>query len=89
MTAMTKRERVRAALAGESVDHVPASLWGHDFLREWSAEDLVAATLEAYRADDWDFIKLNPRATYFAEASGWSAARPGVAPAFGSSMATA
>ena len=28
-------------------------------------------------------------ATYFAEASGWSAARPGVAPAFGSSMATA
>ena len=28
-------------------------------------------------------------ATYFAEASGWSAARPGAAPAFGSSMATA
>ncbi|MBI5285244.1 MAG: hypothetical protein HY874_09145 [Chloroflexi bacterium] len=73
---MTKRDRVRAALAGEPVDHVPASLWGHDFLREWSAEDLVAATLEAYRAHDWDFIKLNPRATYFAEAWGNTYERP-------------
>jgi uroporphyrinogen decarboxylase len=76
MTVMTKRERVRAALAGEPVDHVPASVWRHDFLREWSAEDLVAATLEAYRADDWDFIKFNPRATYFAEAWGNTYERP-------------
>jgi len=29
-----------------------------------------ATTLEAYRADDWDFVKFNPRATYFAEAWG-------------------
>lgn len=70
MAEMTKRERVRAALAGKPVDHVPASLWGHDFLREWTPEDLVAATLDAYRADDWDFVKFNPRATYFAEAWG-------------------
>ena len=76
MAPMTKRERVRAALAGEPVDHVPVSLWGHDFLREWSAEELVAATLEAYRAGDWDFIKLNPRATYFAEAWGNTYERP-------------
>ncbi len=76
LTNMTKRERVRAALAGEPVDHVPASLWGHDFLREWSAEELVAATLEAYRANDWDFIKFNPRATYFAEAWGNTYERP-------------
>lgn len=76
MASMTKRERVRAALAGEPVDHVPASLWGHDFLREWTPEDLAAATIEAYRADDWDFIKLNPRATYFAEAWGNTYERP-------------
>jgi uroporphyrinogen decarboxylase len=76
MAEMTKRERVRATLAGEPVDHVPASLWGHDFLREWSPEELVAATLDAYRADDWDFVKFNPRATYFAEAWGNTYDRP-------------
>ncbi len=76
MTGMTKRERVRAALAGEPVDHAPVSLWRHDFLREWTPEELVAATLEAYRADDWDFIKFNPRATYFAEAWGNTYERP-------------
>jgi len=76
MADMTKRERVKAALAGEAVDHTPAALWHHDFLREWSPEDLVAATLESYRADDWDFIKFNPRATYFAEAWGNTFERP-------------
>ena len=70
MAEMTKKQRVRAALAGEPVDRVPVSLWGHDFSREWSPEDLVNATLEQYRAHDWDFIKLNPRASYFAEAWG-------------------
>ena len=52
------------------------ALWRHDFLREWSPEELVAATLEAYHADDWDFIKFNPRATYFAEAWGNTYERP-------------
>jgi uroporphyrinogen decarboxylase len=55
---------------GNPVDRVPVSLWGHDFLREWTPRDLVAATLDAYRAGGSDFIKLNPRATYFAEAWG-------------------
>lgn len=70
ITTMTKKQRVRAALAGQPVDHPPASLWGHDFLREWTVDDLVANTLDAYRPYDWDFIKFNPRATYFAEAWG-------------------
>ena len=76
MNEMTKKSRVCAALASEPVDRAPASLWGHDFLREWSAEELVASTLEAYRANDWDFIKFNPRATYFAEAWGNTYERP-------------
>ena len=70
MAEMTKKQRVRAALAGEPVDRPPASMWGHDFMRERTPEDLVAATLEQHRAYDWDFIKLNPRASYFAEAWG-------------------
>ncbi len=77
MTTMTKKQRVRAALAGTSVDRPPASLWGHDYLREWDPHDLAAATLEQYRAYDWDFVKLNPRATYFAEAWGNTYRRPG------------
>ena len=76
MAEMTKKQRVRAALAGEPVDRVPVSLWGHDYLREWSPEDLTEATLEQYRAHDWDFIKLNPRASYFAEAWGSAYDRP-------------
>ena len=70
MPSLTKKERVRAALAGQAVDRTPASLWGHDFLREWDPQDLADATIEDYRTNDWDFIKLNPRWTYFAEAWG-------------------
>ncbi len=76
MAALTKKERVRAALAGEAVDRVPVSLWGHDFLREWEPQELVAATLDAYRPYEWDFIKFNPRFTYFAEAWGNRYERP-------------
>lgn len=70
MAEMTKKERVRSALEGRPVDRVPVSVWGHDFEREWRPQDLVAATLDSYRAYGWDFIKFNPRATYFAEAWG-------------------
>jgi uroporphyrinogen decarboxylase len=59
-----------AALAGREVDRVPVSFWGHDYVREWSAEGLAGVTLERYRQYDWDFIKVNPRAGYYAEAWG-------------------
>jgi uroporphyrinogen decarboxylase len=67
---MTKRERVMAALRGDEVDRPPVSFWGHDFLREWSAQGLAAAMLESVREYDYDYLKVNPRATYFAEAWG-------------------
>ena len=59
-----------AALRGQEVDRAPVSFWGHDFLREWSAEGLAAAMLESVRTFDYDYLKVNPRATYFAEAWG-------------------
>ena len=44
-------------------------LWGHFYDREETARDLAEATI-AFRAQhDWDFIKLNPRASYHGE--GW------------------
>lgn len=70
MSAMNKRERVVAALNGRDVDRPPVSFWGHDFLREWSAEDLAAAMLDQVRTFDYDYLKVNPRATYYAEAWG-------------------
>ncbi len=68
---MNKKERVDAALRGEKVDHVPASLWGHDFEREWEVQSLAEATAENYNRYDWDYVKVNPRASYLAE--GWKA----------------
>jgi len=67
---MTKRERVVAALAGDEVDRPPASFWAHDYLREWTPADFAESTIERYRHYDWDFVKVNPRATYYAEAWG-------------------
>ncbi len=45
---MNKKERVDAALRGETVDRVPASVWGHDYVREWSAQGLAEATVENF-----------------------------------------
>ena len=67
---MKKTERVSAALSGREVDRVPVSFWGHDFLREWSAEGTAASMLDAFRRYDLDYMKVNPRATYYAEAWG-------------------
>lgn len=64
---MKKRDRVFAALNGDEVDRVPVSAWWHDFPSEWSAKSLAEATIEAYENYDWDWIKLNPRASYYAE----------------------
>jgi uroporphyrinogen decarboxylase len=67
---MNKHERVAAALAGRDVDHPPVSAWRHFVGRETNADDLAAAMVEYQRTYGWDWVKVNPRATYFAEAWG-------------------
>jgi uroporphyrinogen decarboxylase len=64
---VNKLERVEAALRGDEVDHVPISMWGHSYLKEWSAEDLAEAMLANYHEYDWDYMKVNPRASYHVE----------------------
>src|SRR5262249_41194056 len=64
---MTKRERVRAALAGEEVDRVPVGFWVHNFARENTARDLADETARFVRTYDWDFVKVQSRASYFTE----------------------
>jgi uroporphyrinogen decarboxylase len=67
MAEMSKQERVSAAMKGQAVDRVPVSAWWHDYKREWSAADLAETTLEAYETYGWDYIKVNPRFSYYAE----------------------
>src|SRR6266567_4612665 len=68
---MHKKERVDAALRGDQVDRIPASMWGHDFEREWGAQSLMEAMVENFTRHDGDFLKVTPRACYHVE--GWGA----------------
>jgi uroporphyrinogen decarboxylase len=70
MSELSKRERVEAALKGESLDRVPVSAWRHFLADEGSPETLAQVTLGHYHEFDWDWVKINPRATYYAEAWG-------------------
>lgn len=70
MDTLSKRERVEAALRGEAVDRVPVAAWQH-FVPDETRYDLLArASLQYFKEFDWDWLKVNPRATYYAEAWG-------------------
>jgi uroporphyrinogen decarboxylase len=64
------RARVEAALAGGDVDRPPGGAWGHRYRDEWSPDKLAEVTIDRARRFGWDFVKLQPRATFFAEAFG-------------------
>jgi uroporphyrinogen decarboxylase len=66
---MTHKERIAATLAGRETDRVPVSMWRHFFESESSPESLAEAMLGFQAHFDWDFMKVNPRASYHAE--GW------------------
>ena len=70
MAEQSKRERVTAALHGDPVDRVPVAAWRHFIPEERSAEILADASLHFFNQFDWDWLKVNPRATCFAEAWG-------------------
>lgn len=64
---MTHMERVTAVLEGREVDRPPVSMWRHFFASESTAEGLAAAMLGFQDRFDWDFMKVNPRASYHVE----------------------
>ena len=77
---MERNERVRRALAGDAVDRPPISFWWHSFTRENAAETLAEETADQFRRHGWDLIKIQSRATSFAE--GWGVRyRPSADPA--------
>lgn len=67
---LTKRERFNSILSGQLADRPIVSSWNHFVHHEHSAEDLAKTTVEFAKKYGWDWIKVNPRATYLAEAWG-------------------
>lgn len=56
---MDKRERVKRAFKGETVDHVPVCMWKHVPPSEWETDRFIKAQLDFYKITDVDFIKLS------------------------------
>lgn len=61
------RERFRAVMAGELADRAPVTAWGHHRDSEHPGGPLARWTADFARHWEWDWIKLNPRATYYGE----------------------
>ena len=67
MAGMSKKALIDAAVRGEPVDRVPVSLWRHFYECEETAEGLAGAMLAWQAKYDWDWMKINPRASYHVE----------------------
>ena len=65
------KDRIRTVLKGKKPDRVPVSLWRHFYDKESSASGLAEAMTAFQKKYDWDFMKVNPRASYHIE--GWGA----------------
>jgi uroporphyrinogen decarboxylase len=63
MASMTKRERVRAAVAGGDVDRLPIMFW-HHFRPHGSPQKLAEATLDFFGRFDLDIFKIMPDIPY-------------------------
>ncbi len=63
-TAMTRRERLAATIAGEPVDRVAVALWRHFPGDDQRPADLAAAQLVWQKQYDWDFIKVSPASSF-------------------------
>jgi len=66
---MSKKELIDAVVRNDQVDRVPVSLWRHFYECEETAEGLAGAMLAWQAKYDWDWMKINPRASYHVE--GW------------------
>ncbi|MBD3382318.1 MAG: hypothetical protein GF404_08990 [candidate division Zixibacteria bacterium] len=64
---MNHRERIEAVLNGHKPDRMPVSFWRHFYDSESTAEQLSSAMLKFQDKYDWDFMKINPRASYHLE----------------------
>lgn len=73
MTARSTRgrERLLAVASGTPADRPPVSFWRHFYTEENEPRALADALLGFHREFGWDWIKLNPRASYHLEDWGY------------------
>ncbi len=64
MSGMTRRERLKAALAGKEVDRVPVGFWRHWPVDDQESKPLAAAALEFQKRYNLDFIKVPVASTF-------------------------
>ncbi|NMO76952.1 uroporphyrinogen decarboxylase family protein [Niallia alba] len=67
MGTWTKQDRFNALLSGEKADRPIISGWRHFIDKEQNANDLTSSTVNFTKKYNWDWVKINPRATYLAE----------------------
>lgn len=67
---MDSLTRIKTALALGTPDRPPFTWWGHTFVEEWNPTTLADVTIGRAQRYGWDFVKLQPRASCFAEAFG-------------------
>ncbi|MDN6459743.1 MAG: hypothetical protein L0K03_08180 [Bifidobacterium crudilactis] len=70
MSDWNSRSRFEAVLKGEVPDRPPVAAWGHFFDVETNPALLADATVRFTLGYDWDWVKINPRNTYYLEAFG-------------------
>jgi uroporphyrinogen decarboxylase len=63
-TKMTKRQRLEATFAGQTVDRPAVALWRHWPVDDQNGDALARATLDFQRTYDFDFIKVTPSSNY-------------------------
>ncbi len=66
---LSHKERIDRHLSGKEMDRPAVSAWRHFYDRENSKNDLVNSMIEFQKKFDWDFMKINSRASYHVE--GW------------------
>jgi uroporphyrinogen decarboxylase len=69
MKTLSHKERLKLLLEGKEIDRPPISFWRHFYPLETNPFDLARAMIDFQKKFDWDFIKVNPRASYHTE--GW------------------
>jgi len=60
----THRERIQAAIKGETIDRPPVALWRHFPVDDQSSETLANATLHFQSNYDFDLVKVTPASSF-------------------------
>jgi len=64
---LSHKERIDRHLKGQEIDRPALSAWRHFYDRENTKDDLVNSMIEFQKKYDWDFMKINSRASYHVE----------------------